>query len=440
MPKNKEYSWQKEFDQHDTFFRLIKPEDYPTFGINPQDVPMGTFAAEDHPNFLPSRFGGNAYGLGLMEQSVLSRADMDYLESLDFGDIEALGRNAKKLNAIYQKLGLLIRFSSTGSRYFLIPINLLAHSLQEIKTKADEIEELIIQYIFETRTERLDIGVLTSSHDLIVHELTARLSSHRIFLFESLEKLRSWRIPLDIVILPKDPFEYLLDQRLPRSTKRPTSRQRLSSFAMYLAGKIYDLLEPNGRIHVMAHSPGPQEDQVCHVRFKSEDDLKFFLLFSHTFKTKKKYEGRSALEEGLDVHISDLHYYLNRFAFFEPHLRGLLDHQKPEDLSLEEIDRLPHLNLRLPHTYMRNPEKQWESVFEPYFTINYLKSKSPRQHRRYWKERLDIDRELPESLFVFIGKPRRPIVDLATLEEEIRTSGMQGCTLPLVAEYRNTFR
>ncbi len=437
---DKKFAWQsKSFESQETFFRLIKPEDYVRVGINPQDVPIGTFAAEDHPGFLPSRFGGNAYGLGLVEQSVLSRADTDFLESLDFQDCEVIGRNARHLNTIYQKLGLLIRFSEAGKPYFLIPINLVAHSLQEIKTKADEIEELIIQHIFETRTERLDIGLLTASHDLIVHELRARLSSHRIFLFESIEKLRSWRIPLDVVILPKDPFEYLLEQQLPGASKRPMSRKRLSYYAMYLAGKIYDILEPNGKIHVLAHSPGPQEDQSCHVRFKSDEDLKFFLLFSHTFKTKKKYEGHS-FQDSMDIHISDFHYYLNRFAFFDPHLKGLLNHHKPEELSIEEVNELPYLNLRLPQTYMKNPEKQWKKVFELYFVSKTLKRKSPRHHHQYWEERLEMDRELPESLFVFVGTPRQPEVALAGLEEDIRASGMEGCSLPLVAEYRNTFR
>ncbi len=429
----------RQYERRDTFFRLINPEDYYQYGINPRDVPMGTFAAEDHPGFLPSRFGGNAYGLGLIEQAVLNAADMDFLESLDFQDTQGLGDHAGKLNAIYQKLGLLIRFSLTGKPYFLIPINLVAHSLQEIKNKADEIEELIVRHVFETRTDRLDIGLLTSSHDLIVHELTARLSSQRIFLFESLEKLRSWRTPLDIVILPKDPFEYLLEQKLPRTSRRGMNRRRLMDYAMYLLGKVYDLIDEGGKIHVLAHSSCPQEDESCRVRFKSEEELKFFLLFSHTFKTRRRYEGHST-DMALEVHLSDLHYYLNRFAFFEPQLKRLLNHHKPEELTIDQINRLPHLNLRLPKPYIKNHEKQWKMIFEPYFEAESLQRKSPKGLHHYWKERLEIDREMPESLLTFVGKPRKPCVTLADLEEEIKTSGMQGCSLPLVAEYRKTFR
>jgi hypothetical protein len=428
-----------DFNHHETFFRLINPDDFSRLGIDPQDIPMGTFASEDHPSFLPSRFGGNAYGLGLVEQSVLVKSDTDFLESIDFQDIKEIGHHARRLNAIYQKLGLLIRFSETGKRYFLIPINLLAHSLQEIKTKADEVEEMIIRHIWDTRTERLDIGLLTAGHDLIVHELAARLSPHRIFLFESLDKLRSWRLSLDIVILPKDPYEYLLEQQLPRVPKRSLSRQRLFNYAMYLAGKIRDILEANGQLLVLAHSTSRHDDQSCKVRFKSDEDLKSFLLFSHIFKTRKKYEGSSDLAE-MEIDISDLHYYLNRFAFFDPHLKQLLDHHKPDELSLADINRLPHLNLHMPQTSSKNPERQWRLIFETYFTTRHLKHKTPRHQNQYWQERLEIDRELPHSLLVFAGQPRQPECALASLEEDIRASGMQGCSLALVAEYRDSFR
>lgn len=440
VKENKHYTrLPKGFNHSETFFRLIDPEDYPQFGIDPQDVPMGTFASEDHPGFLPSRFGGNAYGLGLIEQSVLTNADTEFLENIDFQDAYTLGLHAKQLNAIYQKLGLLIRFGSTGKPYFLVPINLVAHSLQEIKAKADEIEEQIIRHIWETRTERLEIGLLTAGHDLIVHELTARLSSHRIVLFESLDKLRSWRMPLDIIILPKDIFEYLLEQKLPKISRRTLSRQRLLQYAMYLAGKCYDLLESNGRFLVLAHSPLPMEDETCHVRFKTQEDLKSFLLFAHIFQTRRAYRGSSSLD-AMEIHISDLHYYLGRFAFSEPHLKQLLGYHRPEELSIEEINGLPYLNLKLPQTYIKNPEKPWRWIFEPYFTTLQLRRKSPRHHHQYWLERLEIDRELPENLLVFVGQPRQPEVDLSGLDEETRAEGMQGCSLSLVADYRNSFR
>lgn len=438
MDTRKSYGQSAELDQNESFFRLINPDEYRRYGINPQDVPIGTFAAEDHPGFLPSRFGGNAYGLGLIEQDVLTRADTDFIESVDFDNIQELKKNASKLNAIYQKLGLLIRFSSAGKRYFLIPINLVAHSFQEIKIKAGEIEALIKRHVSESHAERLDIGLVTTAEDLIVHELTARLSNHRIYIFDTIEKLRSWRLPLDIVVLPRDPFQFLLEQRFPPNSGKQVRKKDLNSLAAWLVARLYDILDEDGKLHVLAHSTAPYMDQVCHVRFKSEDELRCFLLFSHTFKTEGDY-GQPPADMEIDVHVSDLHYYLNRFTFSEPQLRRLLERQRPEDLNIEEIAKLPYLNISLGDLRRKDLEKEWRRAFEPFFLIDSLERKSTAAFTEHWKDRLEVDRPLPESLLGMVAVRRRPTVTLAQLEEEIKESGMQGSPLPLVAEYRKSF-
>lgn len=426
-------------DRQKTIFRLIDPTDYAIHGIDPQDVPMGTFAAEDHPSFLPSRFGGNAYGLGLVEQGALSRADTEFLEGLDFQSPQTLGLQARKINQIFQKLGLLIRISTTGKRYFLIPVNLVAQSLEEIKSKADEIAKAIIPYLFETRTERLAIGLLTGSHDLMVHELTARFSSHRIFLLDSLEKVISWRIPLDIVILPKDPFAYLMDQQLPKRAARSISSRRFFNYALFLAGKIHDILRPNGRILLLSHYFDPLADRICKVLFKSEEEFKLFLLFSHIFKTKIPYKSAPEGTQ-IDVYASDLHFYLNRFAFYETHTRQLLGHLAPDQLSLSEIDALPHLDQTMQRPLLKDPEKRWKRLFGPYFKVKVLRRRFPEQREYHWQDRMEIDQQFPESLVVFVGEPRVPPFSLSDLEEDLQASGMQGCTLPLVAEHRNSLQ
>ncbi|MCE5336405.1 MAG: hypothetical protein LLG06_17640 [Desulfobacteraceae bacterium] len=439
MQTRRSYGQSADLDQHETFFRLINPEDYGRYGINAEDVPMGTFAAEDHPGFLPSRLGGNAYGLGLIEQEVLTSADTDFLESIDFEDPGELREHAHELNAIYQKLGLLIRFSSTGKRYFLIPINLVANSFQEIKIKADEIEKVIKQHIAETHSERLDIGILTSPEDMIAHELTARLSNQRIHIFDTLEKLRCWRIPLDIVILPKDPFEFLLEQRLPKKPGRMARRKDLGGLAAYLATVLFDVLDRDGKIHVLAHPDADYHDRTCRVVFKSDQELKSFLLFAHTFRTQGAYVYQPLGSE-MSVYVSDLHLYLNRFAFSEPEVKRLLGRQKPEELTPEEIDNLPRLDLVLASLRKKDMEREWRRIFEPFFRIESLEKKTPPAYEAYWKERLDVDSRLPENLLSMVAVRKKPSVSVAALEEEIRASGMQGCSLPLVAEYRKTFR
>ena len=54
------------FRQEDSF-RFIKPEEYETLGIDPGDIAPGTFPAHKRPSQIPSRFGGNAYGIGFIE-------------------------------------------------------------------------------------------------------------------------------------------------------------------------------------------------------------------------------------------------------------------------------------------------------------------------------------------------------------------------------------
>ncbi|MBT8407944.1 MAG: hypothetical protein KJP05_10840, partial [Deltaproteobacteria bacterium] len=113
----------------DISYRIVRPENFDSLGIDSQDIPLGTFVAEDHPPFLASRFGGNAYGLGIVEQrDILGVGERDFLESFDLSDPEILKKNYHRINSIYRKLGLLMRFSRHGKRYFLIPINWVSHS------------------------------------------------------------------------------------------------------------------------------------------------------------------------------------------------------------------------------------------------------------------------------------------------------------------------
>ena len=113
----------RELENPEAFFRAISPDDYARLGIDPQDVPVGTFAAHDHPTFLPSRAGGNAYGLGLIEQSSLNRADLDFLEGIDFQNLAQLRHQARQINSIYRKLGVTGRREAAikGRELGLIP-------------------------------------------------------------------------------------------------------------------------------------------------------------------------------------------------------------------------------------------------------------------------------------------------------------------------------
>lgn len=438
--RDRQKAWMpRELENPEAFFRAISPQDYARLGIDPQDVPVGTFAAHDHPTFLPSRSGGNAYGLGLIEQSRLSRADLDFLERIDFQNRVELRRQARQINVIYHKLGLFIRYAGSGIPYYLIPLSLVAHSIQDVKTKADEIERFVIQHILEARVERLDIGLMTAANDLMVHELTARFSSHRIFLFDTMERLNTWRTPLDIVILPRDIYAYVLEQPLPTSLPRARSlsRQQLKNIVSYLLGRIHDSLEVNGCFILAANAPCPDSDQLYQLRFKSDLELKRFQLFTHVFKTRQAYPIEDSEHR---VQLCDLYAYLNHFPYAEGQMKRLLDQNKLEDLSLEQVAALPYLNIRPRQHHPRSLREHMEQALAIFFSVQDRFRKGPEGHRQYWSERVEIDQDLPGNLLFYVGRPRQPAITLAILEQQARESGMMGCTLPLVAEYRNSFR
>jgi hypothetical protein len=72
-------------------FRFIKPEQFESLGIDPEDLLPGTFAAHKRPSQLPSRFGGNAYGFGFFEvYDRLGPKEIQWLQSITFDHPEVL--------------------------------------------------------------------------------------------------------------------------------------------------------------------------------------------------------------------------------------------------------------------------------------------------------------------------------------------------------------
>jgi hypothetical protein len=124
-------------------FDFIKPEEFGSLGIDPADIAPGTFPARRHPSKLPSRFGGNAYGFGFFEvYDRLNPKDLKLLQSIRPDNAELTRQYHREINRIYQNIGLLIRFSSRGKPYYLIPTRgaqFFIHS----QIKADEIGKIV---------------------------------------------------------------------------------------------------------------------------------------------------------------------------------------------------------------------------------------------------------------------------------------------------------
>jgi hypothetical protein len=422
----------------DVSYKIIQPEDFAALGIDPQDVPVGTFVAEDHPPFLASRFGGNAYGLGIVEQmDKLDSTEIDFLESLNFNDPVSLKKNYRRINSIYRKLGLLMRFSRRGKRYFLIPINWVSHSLEDIKDKVDEIERILVKQVYRRKKEKLIVGLLIASNDLIVHEITGRMPTQRFAIIDSVDKLRNGVGPLDLVVIPKDIEDLLLSMGIEGLSGSTLTQDVFTTYGTYVAGKIYDLLGSGCELCVISSKPFPRTNQEVWVEFRNPIDLRNFLLFTHVFRSKKRYRGKSG--SLLRVHLADFYNYLSAIFIYREDLKKIVGEQDPLQLSAEEIDRLPRLDLKISSGKTVDLETRWERVLAPYKEKMICYSKLAPSLKKSWEKNYIVEGELPDNLQIYLGRKREPAVRLNLLEQKERVSGMAGCSLALVAGYKNTF-
>ena len=422
----------------DISYRIVRPEDFDSLGIDPQDIPVGTYVAEDHPPFLASRFGGNAYGLGIVEQlDKLEVGELDFLESFDLSDPEILKKNYHRINSIYRKLGLLMRFSRHGKRYFLIPINWVSHSLEDIKDKVDEIERVLLEQAHRHKKEKLNVVLLTAPNTLIVHEITGRMAAQKFVIIDSVEKLREASGPFDLIVIPQDMDDLLLSLSIQELTGSRLTQETFTTYGTYVAGKIYDLLDADCELCIIASRQFPRTNEEVWVEFRNPADLRNFLLFTHVFRSKKRYRGKNG--SLLQVHLSDFYSYLSGIFVYREDLKKIVGDRDPMQLTVEEIDRLPRLDLKISSAKPVDLEARWDRVLKPFFSKSTCHSKLSPSLQKNWERNYIVEGELPDNLQIYVGRKRKPSLLLERLEQEERLSGMAGCSLALVADYKNTF-
>jgi len=422
----------------DISYQIVRPEEFTSLGIDPQDVPVGTFVAKDHPPFLASRFGGNAYGMGIVEQrDKLGSSELDFLEGHDFSDPATLRKNYRRLNSIYRKLGLLMRFSQEGKRYFLIPINWVSHSLADIKDKVDEIERVLVKQVYQQKKERLNVGLLTAPNELVVHEITGRMPTQKFVVIDSIDKLLEVSGPFDLMVIPKDMDDLVLSMDIKGLAGSTLSQETFVTYGTYVAGKIYDLLGKGCELCVISSKPFPPTNQEVWVEFRDQTDLRNFLLFTHVFRSRKRYRGK--IGNLLRVHLADFYNYLSGIFVYREDLKKVAGDRDPMQLALEEIDRLPRLNLKISSGKTVDLEARWNVVLDPLFEKITSHSKIAQSLKKTWEKNYIVEGDLPDNLQIYLGRKREPAVRLAQLEQEERASGMAGCSLALVAGYKNTF-
>ena len=418
-------------------FSFIKPEEFEALGIDPADIPAGTFAARKHPSQLPSRSGGNAYGFGFFEvYDRLSRKEMELIQSITFEKPEEIKQNHKKINRIYKNIGLLIRFSSQGEPYYLVPAHLVSSSLTYLKNKAEEISRVIEFHRKKYLKESHTIGLLTHADDLLINDLSVRFNEHQFIIIDSIEKLRLITETLDLVILPRDIYEIILMEKFVPRSSGMLAKTQLQNYAIYMLGKIYKMLKPDGEILLIAHRHALRTNQSAEISFKTIQERKNFGLFSHIFKTKKKYQIRG---KALQVNIFDFQKYLRGLYVEQEVIDRLLGNRDLETRNLEEIDQLPYINFPLDGELAYDQEKVWPRLLSLHFNKILFEPLIPDSVKAEWKRRFSIKGYSLNYMLIYLGQKKPLETTLAELREDIEESRLSGCSLTLLADYRDSF-
>jgi hypothetical protein len=420
-------------------FGIIKPEEYGQLGIDPSDIPPGTVAARRHPPLLSSRYGGNAYGFGFFEIcGRLSKADQNIIQSIDLNRADDIKSNYHKINSIYKKISLLIRFSSLGRPYYLIPSHLLATSLTNIRTKADEISKIIKGHVKKYMQESHSIGILTHATDPIVDELALRFKEHEFIVIDSQEKLRDFKTTLDIVIITRDLYKTVnMELSLNRSTVAP-NRSQLENYLLYTLDKIYKILKPDGELFIVAHRNKQKSSRDSTITFKSIEEQKNFLVFTHIFRTEKRYEVRDTLS--VEVNIFDFEKYIEQAYQDQESKERLLKGKNLADLSIDEINALPYLDIPFISRYnIPDQEKAWLKLMSIYFDEIFFRSVLPDSVKAEWDRRFEIKGYTPDYLLICLAQKRKIRKGVLEIEQSVFRSELAGCPLAYLAEYRDSF-
>ncbi|MFC1868968.1 hypothetical protein ACFL0H_12660, partial [Thermodesulfobacteriota bacterium] len=418
-------------------FGIIKPEEFDAMGIDSADVSPGTFPAHRHPPLLSSRFGGNAYGTGFFEiYDHLNPEDIKLLQSITFDNPDQIKAHYREINKIYKKIGLLIRFSSLGKPYYLIPVHLVSTSIANIKNKADEISKVIAFHRKKYLKESHKIGVVTHANDPIISDLTVRFMEHRFIVIDSPEKLRSINETLDLVILPRDICRTTLLEALGRRSGEVITRKKLEKHALYMLGKIYRLLKPDGEIFIIANLLPLKTSRTATIKFKTDQERKKFLIFTHIFKTRKRYQIKG---NSLQVNIFDLERYLEDPYVEQDVIERLTGGIDLEKVTIEEINNLPYRNLPLDDEFAYDQQKVWPRLLSIYFDEIFHKSLTPPSVKAEWNRRFTIKDYSADYRLIHLAQKKPIGATFDQLKTEVVESKLSGCPLPLLADYRDSF-
>lgn len=418
-------------------YRFIGPEHFTEMGIDPEDVPLGTYPAEDHPGFLPDRLGGNAYGLGLFEQTALPPEEAKLMEAVDLNDPAKVSASYRDLNDIFKRLGLLIRYSRHGRPFYLIPRHYVANFLVEVRAKADEITSFLRGLLARHLRETMRVGILASESELLIPELQGRMPHLNFSLLSTLDQFTARRRPLDALVLVGGPRRFLVDLMAQTGLDRPEDRQSLEDLGHFMGARLYDLLATDGELVCIAQRPVSSSRQNMTVNFKSQQEFKRFLMFSHIYRTRRRYQSQAGLS--MEIKRFDFEAFLAGLGVYHETVEGLLEGRSLNRMEPKEIDELPHQDLPLPRGSDQRILAAWRRWLGQMFDLGRLDSVLPEVQAAEWEARYQISGNFPHTLLVMQGRRRRPPETLAQVETRLTSRQRVGCHPSLLADYKDSF-
>ena len=428
---SKNILWQKDA------FQFVNPDQFEALGIDPASVPLGTYISFRHPSQLRGRFGGNAYGFGFFEDyDRLNSDEIEKLNSIALDNPEDIRAHYKDLNEIHRKMGLLIRFSSLGHPYYLIPVHLISASLVHIQAKVHEIVKIVDFHRKKYLKEYCNMGIMIRHDDLLLHELSFLFQDHHIFVIDSLEKLSAKDLGLDIVILTHDIFETVTMGQFSHLEQKNISKKRLEQYSVYMLWKICNLLKSDGEIFIVADHFPAKTSHTTQLTFKTEHEEKRFALFTHIFNTKKRYKIK---DHGVRVNIFDLQKYLSGLYVEREMLNILLEGKTLAERSMEEINKLPYLRYDLPNSpFLNQQEKTWSGLCSIFFDEIFLNPLVPDRVKEDWDKRFSLKGHLPGNMLTLLGQKKPLQTAVSDIIQDVADSKLAGCAIELVADYRNS--
>ena len=206
------------------------------------------------------------------------------------------------------------------------------------------------------------------------------------------------------------------------------SKKDLEDRVLFFLGKVYSLLKPEGEIFMIAPRLPLETDRRVNITFRSEQEKKNFILFTHIFKTKERCRPRGM---SLYVNVFDLQKYLNPPYVEKEVLDRILQGRNLESMSPQDMQELPYLDFSLHDGFTYDQEKGWERLLSVFFNKIFLKALLPKSVGDEWQKRFTADSYKPQYMLTYLGQKKPLQTTLGRTEE--RCHGIEVIGLPVAS-------